>query len=181
MKTLLAALCLFAAFTARPARAVEIEGVDPSGVLRTVGVTSTGRFQVDTSTGLSQHVVVDSGTISVQNVPGSPLIVTTTGGGAGGFTVTASTVGVTLTGQTSVTNVAAVIYPADTARVQGVVCNDDPNGLYMWIGGAGVTSATGKLVMAGSCFSPDVPSSFIGALYGVSTAPVSSSYIYFKP
>lgn len=174
------ALCILAPLLIRPAHAVEIEGVDPSGVLRTVGVTSTGRFKVDTSTGLAQHVIVDGGTVTVHSDPAQPLTVQTASGGSG-FVVTAATAATTVTAQTPVSNSAVLAYPADAARVQGVLCNADVNGLDMWVGGVAVSSTTGVLVQAGSCLSPDQPDTFVGALYAISTAPLTSSYIYFKP
>lgn len=158
----------------RALNAVVIEGTTPSGKFKTVGLSETGRFLVETATGSLQHVVVDSGTIT--SFQGGVWNVGTTVGVA--LEVKASTISLTITGSGSVGLGGGLIYPADPIRAQGVVCNTDPN-LDMRIGAMGSTLMR---LPAGSCYSPDVPSSFVGDLYGSSTgaATVGFAYIYHK-
>jgi hypothetical protein len=158
---------------------VQIEGVDPTGRLKAVGVTSTGRFMVDTSTGMSQHVIVDSGTINVQDGqirayqnPADPAYrVTSTGGN---FSVTAATCSISVANAGVLLSGSGTIYPADTLRKQGFVCNDSITA-SIWL-----SAVNGPEIYAGTCMSPDNPGAFTGALTGISTATANYSYWYCK-
>jgi len=172
MKSLLMVLLL-----ASSAGAVVIEGTTPSGKFKTVGLSEAGRFLVETSTGLAQHVVVDSGTITAnQGAAGSQAWNVTTAVGVA-VTVKASTSAVTFTSQFVVGAAAATCYPADTLRKQGVICNSDlTNNIF--IGAAGVSTANGAILGPGSCYSPDVPAAYVGSLACISTGTASGFYIY---
>ncbi len=172
-------------FHARPAGAVTIEGYTPSGNFQTVYVGDDGRLFVSIDSTTPQHVIVDGGTITVKNILSEPVQVTGLSGGpvsvTGNFTATASTATTSVSGQTNVGNVAAIVYPADNLRKQGVLCNNDLSGLTLWVGPGSVTTGNGLVLFSGACMSPDVPSSFIGSVYAVSSGPtVATSYIYFK-
>jgi len=160
----------------KEANAVIIEGVTPSGKFKSVFVTEAGRLPVETTTGTAQHVIVDSGTITAFQGT-KPWAVSTAVGVA--VTVKSSTSSVVATSQFAVTGVASNCYPTDALRSQGVVCNADAN-INIYIGDGGVGVGSGAILQPGSCLSPDVPSSFIGSLFCISTAPVSGFYIYFK-
>lgn len=154
-----ASLSLCALFLAGVSKATTIEGYTPSGNFQTVGVTDDGRLEIDISSNAFFHVIVDSG---------DHLIVTA----STSTTVIAATVVVPA-------NVATIIYPADPLRRQGFFCNDDLNGLTMHFGTSGVSNTTQKFLPPG-CVSPDVPESFTGVIYGISTATISTSYWYTR-
>lgn len=178
MKKLLAAVFLMA--LALRAGAVVIEGTTPSGKFKAVGLTEDGRFKVETSTGVAQHVIVDSGTITA--FQGGTWAVTTAAGSAG-ITVTASTSTAQQFNQGMTGVGPSIIYPADPQRRQGVICNSTPpsvGDIIIYFGDAGVGTGTGGILTPGSCFSPDVPSSFVGAIHGVSTTTANYWYWYSK-
>lgn len=164
------------------AEGVVIEGVTPSGKFKTVFVTEAGRFPVDLSTGTVTHVIVDSGFITVTQATGTIFNVKTVGGVP--ITVTAATATVTVNDQFDTFNVPIAVLPADTDRKQGIVCNNadlsaDPS-ILMYLGDSGVNDTNGVPLFPGSCYSPDVPASFTGDLFGFSTSPAHGSYIYHK-
>ena len=171
MKALIVALLL-----AQGAGAVVIEGTTPLGKFKTVGLSEAGRFLVETSTGLAQHVVVDSGTI-VATQGTTPWQVTTAVGVA--VTVKASTSTVTVNTQFAVGTSETTCYPSDSDRKQGVICNSSDSATF-YIGAAGVTSANGAILAAGSCYSPDTPAAYIGELSCISTTTASGFFIYSK-
>jgi hypothetical protein len=158
------------------AQAVVIEGVTPSGKFKSVFVTEAGRLPIEISTGAAQHVIVDSGTITAFQ-GGAPWAVTTAVGVA--VTVAPSTSAVTVNDQFSVSGASSNCYPADSARKQGVICNSSES-VNIYIGGPGVGTGTGAILGPGSCYSPDVPTAFVGPLSCISTAPASGFYIYGK-
>lgn len=160
--------------------AVVIEGYTPSGNFKSVGVTENGELAVQNDTATAQHIIVDTGTATVAQGPAgvSPWLVRTVGGIA--VTVQASTAAHVQQNQFATSTLATVIFPADANRVQGVICNTDP-GATIWLGDSSVSQINGLPLLAGNCFSPDVPASFQGDLYGVSSATSHGAYIYFKP
>jgi hypothetical protein len=172
------AISLLLALLASPARAVTIEGFTPLGHFKTVGVSELGELKVISSTGTQQHVIVDTG--SVTAFQGGTW--TTTIGNVtipGGLTVNASTSALTVANTAAVSGVAGVVYPADAARKQGALCNSGPD-TDIWIGPASVAVGAGLKLHPGDCYGPDNPTAYIGALYGVSTAAATVSYIYHK-
>jgi len=172
MKALLMVLLL-----ASSAGAVVIEGTTPSGKFKTVGLSETGRFLVETSTGLATHVIVDSGTITAnQGLAGvNPWPVTTSIGVA--LTVKASTSSVTFSNQFVTGTGATTCYPADALRKQGVLCNSHES-VNIIIGPPGVTLLNGAILAPGSCYSPDTPAAYVGALGCISSATASGFYIF---
>jgi len=197
MKRLLGSLLggILALFVAATAQAIVIEGTTPNGQFKAVGLDNQGRFNVNIATGSAYRVITDTGSVitTIQNpveVKGNasavPVPVSGAGGGplavSGAFSVAASTVGTVVTAQVNHTALASIKLPSDAARKQSVICNNDPS-LTVWLGAAGVATNTGIPLVAGACMSPDVPSSFIGDLYGISTMTALTgtiSYIYFK-
>ncbi len=180
------ALAVLSAFHARPAGAVIIEGYTPSGNFQTVFVSDTGRLFVEIDSSTPQHVIVDGGTITVKNILSEPVQVEGIGGApvavSGSFTATASTSTTMVTGQHNATGSASSIYPNDNARKQGCLCNGDSVN-PIWTGfTVAVSSLTGFRLPAGACECPDVPSSYIGAIFGVTdgTSTVSTSFFYVK-
>ncbi len=164
------------------ARANTIEGYTTAGNFQTVFVTPDGRLEVSIGSTTPQHVTIDGGTVTfvatIGSVMGPISVVTSTGGP--GLTVTASTTSTQVSGTvTLLANTAAIIYPADVNRRQGFFCNDDLTGLVMHFGDASVTNSTEKFLPAG-CVSPDVPGTYTGVIYGISTAAISTSYWYTK-
>lgn len=160
------AMCL-----AATARGIVIEGTTPNGTFAVVGLDANRAFRVAIGTGTIIHVIVDAGTSTVFQ-GGAPWI------------VLPSTVAVNVTAQFSVTNTPSVVYPADSQRKQGTLCNNDP-GTNIFIGGPAVSTggpAGGVELVPNSCLSPDNPTIFTGALSAVSTSATASkgSYIYFK-
>lgn len=184
-----------ALFLAASAQAIVIEGNTPSGQFKAVGLDNQGRFNVNIATGSAYRVITDTGSVitTIQNpveVKGNALAVPVPVSGAGGgpvpvsgaFSVSASTVATPVTAQVNHTAVAGVKLPSDPQRKQSIICNNDPS-LTVWLGAAGVNTTTGIPLAAGGCMSPDVPASFIGDLYGISTMTALTgtiSYIYFK-
>lgn len=166
-------LALLLSILTATAYAVVIEGTTPSGKFKTVGLDESGKFQVSVSSGVAQHVVVDSGTVT--SYQGGQWNVTTTAGTS--VTVSASTSSLAVSGQFVAP--LASCYPADAARRQGLICNSDA-GADIYIGPPGVGTGTGAILSAGSCLSPDVPSSFVGQLDCTSTAPAHGFFLYFK-
>jgi hypothetical protein len=157
------------------AQAVVIEGVTPSGKFKSVFVTEAGRLPIEVSTGSVSHVIVDSGTIT--SYQGGTWNVGTAVGVS--VTVNASTSATTVNSQVSVTAIQSTCYPADPLRKQGVFCNASDS-INIYIGAVGVTPLSGAILGPGSCYSPDVPTAYIGSLTCVSTAPVTGFYIYGK-
>jgi len=158
------------------AEAVVIEGVTPSGKFKSVFVTEAGRLPIEVSTGAAQHVIVDTGTVTVYQGGGVWNIATTAGVA---ITVQASTSSVSQNAQFATSGISSLCYPADPARKQGVICNSDAS-VNIYIGGSPVTTANGAILTPGSCYSPDGPSAFVGSLACISTAPASGFYIYGK-
>lgn len=167
--TATAALLIFAAISAR---ATTIEGYTSQGQFQTVLVTNPGRLQVDTSTGIPQHVISDSGSVSSVTVLNTPLPV------SGNITVTASTAATITTGQITPTTLGVVVFAANSSRLQSNVCNDDPSA-NVWIGAAGVTTTSGFKLIPGRCTGPDVPASFQGALTAITTGTASANAVSF--
>lgn len=166
---------ILALFLAPACHANTIEGFTPSGKFKTVGVSEAGRFFVDTATGIAQHVIVDTGTVTATQAAGQVYNVATSVGVA--VTVVPSTSTVVVSAAGVATAVPSIVYPADANRTQGVLCNTDPSGNILV--GNGVSQS--QVLFPGSCLSPDVPSAFTGSITGVSTsASVTWSYIYFK-
>jgi len=176
-----AALCFYAATS----QAVIIEGTTPQGTFRAVGLDAQGHFLVASSTsGVPTHVITDTG--SVVAIPGvvrvegavsaTPLPVTGPAGGpvavTGSFQASASTAGIVNSAQVAIGSTAFPILAADVTRKQSIVCNGDES-LTVWLGPAGVTIGTGIALGAGGCMTPDVPASFTGALFGISSATTS--------
>lgn len=160
---------------ATAARAVVIEGTTPSGRFKTVGVSEQGRFFVEVASGTAQHVIVDEGTVTVKQ-GSSPWVISTSSGpgGGGSITVVAGSAANTITFSGTVGPISNQIYPGDTDRVQGVICNLDPNLTIM----IGASSVNNMPLLAGSCYSPDTPLSFVGQLTGNTTTAVSVPYAY---
>lgn len=169
------------------AGAVVIEGTTPSGKFKTVGLDEQGNFKVAVGTGTPYHVITDTGSVITTvvnpvevkgNLAAVAVPVTGPGGGpvptsttfSGTVVVAASTSTSVTSAQVSIGIVAFTILSADATRKQSVLCNNDPNGLTVWIGDSGVTTATGIGLGAGGCMSPDVPTSYIGTLFGISSA-----------
>lgn len=171
MKSLIVGLLLALATSAG---AVSIDGVTPSGKFKTVGVSEAGRFLVDTSSGLAQHVVVDSGTVTAFQ-GGAPWSVNTAVGVA--VTVKASTSAVTSSAQFIVSPVGTTCYPANANRKQGVLCNSSDSA-NIYVGAPGVGVGNGAILTPGSCYSPDVPAAYVGALGCISTATASGFFIF---
>lgn len=171
MKSLIVGLLLA---LAQGAGAVVIEGTTPSGKFKTVGLSEAGRFLVETSTGLAQHVIVDSGTITAYQ-GGAPWSVNTAVGVA--VAVKASTSAVTTSAQFIVGVGGSTCYPAAPNRKQGVLCNSSES-INIYIGPVGVTTGSGAILGPGSCYSPDVPAAMVGALGCISTSTASGFYIF---
>lgn len=170
-------------FPAQLTHAETIEGYTPSGQFRTVGLDSQGRFQVATDSGVAQHVIVDGGTLTVRNTPGTTMNVTGPGGGpisvAGGFTVAPSTAATMVTGCATMTGTAVLVYPADSARKQGFVYNTDSAITVNYAFTGGVSNTDPPLAPGGS-IQPDTPSSYIGEIWFIGTAGARVCYAYFK-
>ena len=173
----------------KEAGAVIIEGVTPSGKFKSVYVTEAGRLPVETTTGAAQHVIVDSGTVSafqgggwtVDAKQSGTWNLSLTNTGSTGLVVTASTVATVASGQFNfIFGVPQQVLTSNAARTQSVFCNTG-TGATLWVGGSGVSTSNGMPIVPGSCFSPDVPASFIGTLWAISTAPASGAVIYFTP
>jgi hypothetical protein len=151
-----------------------IEGVTPTGKLKTVFVTDQGRLPITIDTTTLQHVTVDTGAITAYQ--GGAWNVATAVGVA--VTVTPSTVATTVTGVIPVGAAAVSCYPADAARKQGILCNIDDS-RYMRVG----NSTTQDLyMMPMTCYSPDNPAAFIGELFCKTTGSfiINSNHIYHK-
>jgi hypothetical protein len=171
------------------AHATTIEGFTPEGNFQTVGVNDQGALYVTLVSTTPQHVVTDTGSFitTIQN----PVQVTGVGGGSvavfGAFTLTGSTITATqplttvpTAAQVVVNGTPAIVYPADAARVNGNFCNLSST-VTIWLGGSGVAPGTGAPLFPLACGSADVPGSFTGNLYGVTTGvSVTSAYIYYK-
>jgi hypothetical protein len=155
------------------ARAIVIEGTTPAGKFIAVGLDANGNFKV-TSASSTSHVIVDAGTTTVTGPGGGPVII------VGAVGVVLSSAAVPVTAQTSFSGGSAVVvYPAFAGTRQGNLCNTDPSST-VWLGGAAVTTASGIPLLAGGCMSPDVPSVYQGAIYGISTAAAHTAYIYYR-
>lgn len=176
------------ALVVKPAQAVVIEGTTPSGQFKAVGLDSTGALRVGISTGVAYHVITDTG--SVVNILGSvevkgnlaavPVPVTGAGGApvavSGTFTaISVSTSGTVVSSQINASAIGFTVLAAASTRKQSIVCNIDSTGHTIWLGPSGVTTSNGIPLAAGACMSPDVPTSFVGLLSGISTAPVTGA------
>lgn len=160
----------------RAARAVIIEGFTDTGQFVSVQVSADGRLLVSQTTGVAQAVFflssqpvnayqattpwvveqavpIEISTASISNLAVVSLATSTT------LTPFVKSVG---------SGISTLIFSADTTRRGSLLCNTDAF-LNAWIGQSGVTPATGKLIPPGTCFSPDNPAVFQGALYAVST------------
>ena len=188
--------------------ATSIEGVTPSGYMRTVGVSEDGQLSITGAVIISTSATT---VITVQGTSpaGTPVTVSLTGPITSTqgtypwsvvlatpiasipvittqtFTTTAGNISTTLTLQVSVAAGGPVlVYPADAARKQGAICNDTDGEavgyLNVWLGDATVTTGTGKLLKTGQCYSPDSPASMVGAIYAASTATATVGYIYHR-
>jgi hypothetical protein len=187
-QTAMTVLMLAVAYHLAPATV--IEGYTPSGNFKSVGVTEDGQLQVQNSTSVAVHVTVDTGaiTITLPTGPGGspiPLVVTTPAGQQ--VEVKASTVATVTNACGSSNASASLAYPSDINRTQGVLCNEDTFN-YIWLGGSGVTVGppadvgNGLALPPGGCLSPDMPASFVGQLFVISTDTAKYCYIYFgKP
>jgi len=186
MKKILTSIAILLLGGAIRAGAVMIEGVTPTGELQTVGLDSSGRFQVATASGNVQHVIVDGGTVTVKTDPLDSLNVNITGGSVSVVSTTPINVVFSTSASSCVSlvtnggtlNGTSVIYPADPARKQGIICNTSNyslGALEIRIG-----DSSGPILLPYGCFSPDGPGSFIGSLVGVSTTAVSYGYTYCK-
>jgi hypothetical protein len=189
-------LLQFAAFLALAvpmAWGIQIEGVTPSGSIKTVKVTNDGRFEVSGAT-VTQTVNI-TGDEYVRNSTGTALLVNSTTTLTVGPSNTAifvvkstSTLGVFYAVTALTANIRSVIYPADGARNQGAFCNvssalgDGP--VQVNIGDGSVSNQGGASpgfpLADGTCYSPDNPLSFRGAISGISTATAHTAYIYHK-
>lgn len=120
--------------------------------------------------------------VKMQTGHGSPVTLydstdTEIGGAASPLKVssvpTASTT--VTTAQTTVSATAVLLLPLDTTRLGGSISNAAGT-VTLWIGGVGVTAATGFGVPAGSAYNIDVPN-ITAAIYGIvsSTAPLIST------
>jgi hypothetical protein len=153
--------------------ATTIEGFTPEGNFQTVGVSDAGALFVDILSTTPQHVITDIGSqVYVSSVGGTVAV-------TGVLGTTASTSTLSISAQVAVPGGDTIVYPADTTRKQGSLCNTSP-AATLFIGPTGVTTTTGIPLPAGSCLSPDVPSSFIGALHAASTGAATAAYIYYK-
>lgn len=186
---LLAAALGFAGVLAPRARAVTIEGYTPSGHFGTVGISEAGSLYVDILSTTPQHVVTDPGSVTtiVSTVPVSivspnPLPVTATF--SGNIQVGASTATTITTGHFTCTSTAAQIIAANSSARQSLVCNSDLT-VTVFVGPSGVTATSGIALLPGTCLSPDVPSSFQGALSCItasaSTATGAVSWMQITP
>lgn len=177
MRHLLAAVA--ALMLAGRAQATTIEGYTPQGNFQTVYVSDTGRLFVDIDSSTPQHVIVDAGTmthitdpVQVFGVSGGPVAVSGPSGSpiqvSGTFVASASTSSTVSSSQIGITATPFAILAIDVTRKQSILCNQDPT-LTVWIGGATVAANNGIALGAGGCMSPDVPTSFTGALFGISS------------
>jgi len=199
MKKLLGHLCAWllvgsACLYAVNSQAIVIEGTTPQGTFKAVGLDSSAAFRVAVSTGISYHVITDTGShTTVDNIveikggaANTPVPVSGAGGGAiavtGSFTATTSTAGIVVAAHFNIATGGVSVLAIDATRKQSIICNNDPSGLTAWLGPSGVSTANGIPLAAGACMSPDVPSSFVGELVAVGTAAAtgSISVIYFK-
>lgn len=174
LQALVLALSLFGA----RAHANTIEGYTPSGTFATVGLDAQKNFKVAISSLTALHVIIDSGTVSIS---GGNIVAHQQAGES--YVVTASSVQTTVSAQVTINTLSGQFLPADAARKQGVLCNNEDifgNTTIMYIGPPGVSTADGLPLQAGSCYSPDVPESFTGELDAVSTATAHGSYVYHK-
>lgn len=170
--------------------AVVIEGTTPQGQFKTVGLDSQGRFQVNISSGVAYRVITDTGSVTnitntvtvkgsspnglvIQGDPGG-IPVPVTGALSGTISVTASTAAAITSSQPNIVTTPFTILGVDPNRKQSIVCNNDP-ALTVWLGNASVATTTGIPLGAGGCMSPDVPASFTGALFGISSATTSGN------
>ena len=80
----------------------------------------------------------------------------------------------------TVNTVAVEVLPADATRKSSLVCNDSTLSAFMGFT-SGVTSANGKLLPSGACFSPDNPVAYIGVLWINTTASVKIGVIEITP
>jgi hypothetical protein len=130
------------------AQAIVIEGQTPQGTFQAVGLDTQGDFLVAVSSVIPYHVVVDSGSTT---------------------NITVSQSSSTSSGVKNMALTPFLIMPVRFNRNQVIVCNNDA-GINLWVGPASVALGAGFLMTPGSCLSPDVPTSFVGALYGISSA-----------
>ncbi len=177
LQILLAAAALAAASSAR---ATTIEGYTPSGNFQTVGVSDLGAMFVDILSTTPQHVTTDPGsvvgitsvtaTVPIKGVAGAePVPISGTVSVISTVTVVASSATVPASAVFSLNGATAVqILSADAARMQSIIRNTDPS-MTAWIGPAGVTRSNGMPLLAGETMTPDVPASFRGALFAVSS------------
>ncbi len=167
------------------AKATTVEGYTPAGNFQTVFVSATGRLYVEQSSGVLTHVVVDSGTIDVGNTVAvtGPASAPVAVSGNLTATVSASTGATITTGQFNLNPVAIQVFAASTVRQQSLLCNNDAV-MNAFVGPSGVSVNNGLQLPPGTCFSPDVPSSFQGALFVVSTGIGGGndfSYMWVSP
>jgi hypothetical protein len=161
-------------------KAVVIEGFKPNGQYAAVGLDSKSRLLVaDTSTDTPKFVVVTN-TITAYAIQSGGWLVSLTSGtniniNASSTVQVAPSTAATLTGTQLTFNGSSVINAAPTAKGT-LICNLSIT--LVWFGG---DNTAGTPLAYGSCFSPDVPSTFIGAIQIYSTAPATISILRVTP
>lgn len=165
------------------ANATTIEGFTPSGNFQTVGVSDAGALFVNILSTTPQHVITDTGSyitgivnpVQVYGVAGAPVAVTFSTNSAS-FTVNAASATTPAVLRTNHATSQFALLSTNAARKQSIICNTD-TGIILYYGPTGVTTATGAFLPPLACLSPDVPASFTGALFGISSAASTGNLI----
>lgn len=166
-----------------------IEGFDPNGNFKTVGVSASGHLLIDQNGNISQFVVW-SGSPTVTaiqgtspwivgfNAVGQPVNATQVtspwvvgfGGVAQPVTNTAATYATVTTAQQTCNSSDAQLIAASASTKATMICNNDLSN-NVWLGPSGITTATGHLLRPGACFTPDGPLIFQGRVDCITTNP----------
>lgn len=171
------------------AHAVPIEGQTPDGGYQAVAVSTAGALSVEIGTGTVVNVTISAplplpielAAVSSNTAPVPVTFSTGTAIVAEIQTTTTSAVAYAQ-GSNSGSGAGFSVLPANSARHQSVVCNTcgmagSTCAVNLWIGDSFVTTGTGFPLAPGTCYSPDNPASFVGQLFGASTATVTWAYI----
>lgn len=120
------------------------------------GTTPSGKFKTVglTEQGYLQVAVATTQTLSTDTVTGC-------------FSLNASSI--------------TLVYPPDGNRKDGIVCNSTSGSSpLISFGNSSVSTGTAKGFPVGSCYSPDNPGSYVGALYGISLSSAQACFIYHR-
>lgn len=142
----------------------KIAGVSVSTASGTGALPVTFASTTVITANLSGSLAIASGTINVQNVPGTMLTTDVTTY----LTITVSTA--------SCSSSAKLVMSANSSRVANLFCNEGT--IPVRLGPSTITTTIGQAVFAGACITYDKPRYYRGPIYCISTGadqPISET------